>query len=157
MIEVKGMKRVNCNLIQLTRIRSFTNPVIFPSRFFVCLFMVQSLESKVFSERFHFIRITLLRWSHTRRSATTIFRATILALFCNNVASCDARNILPFNSASSILGDSGTVSRVGKNGSESFQFVLYPIDRPWVSKDVLLKTKTKTVSGNIFYQICRFS
>ena len=141
------MKRVNYNVIKLTRIRSFTNPVIFPSRFFVCLFMVHSLESKVFSEGFHFIRITLLRWSHTRRSATTIFRATILALFCNNVASCDARNILPFNSASSILEDSGTVSRVGRNGSESFKFVLYPIDRPWVSKDVLLKTKTKTVSG----------
>ena len=74
-------------------------------------------------------------------------RATILTLFHNNVASCGALNILPLNSASSILGDPGTVSRVGRNGGESFQFVLYPIDLPWVSKDALLKTKTTTVSG----------
>ena len=49
------------------------------------------------------------------------------------------RYILPFNSASSILGDPGTISRVGRNGGESFQFVLYPIDLPWVSKDARLK------------------
>lgn len=60
---------------------------------------------------------------------------------------CDALNILPFNMAASILGVPGTVRRVGRNGDESFQFVLHPIDHPWVSKDVLLKTKTKTVSG----------
>ena len=36
---------------------------------------------------------------------------------------------------------------VGSEETAGFQFVLYPTDRPWVSKDVLLKTKTKTVSG----------
>ena len=86
-------------------------------------FVLYPIDLPWVSQGFHFIRITLLRWSHTRRSATTIFRATILALFCNNVASCDARNILPFNSASSIHGDSGTVSRVGRNGGFSICFI----------------------------------
>ena len=36
---------------------------------------------------------------------------------------------------------------VGSEETAGFPFVLYPTDRPWVSKDVLLKTKTKTVSG----------
>ena len=36
---------------------------------------------------------------------------------------------------------------VGSEETAGFQFVLYPTDRPWVSKDARLKTKTKTVSG----------
>ena len=141
------MQLVNYNVIQLTGIPSPTNPIIFPSSF-QSVYSSFSPQRETFSLRGFILSMLYYQGDHTRDDLPRRFlRATILTLFYNNVASCDALNILPFNSASSILGDPGTISRVGRNGGESFQFVLYPIDLPWVSKDARLKTKTKTVSG----------
>ena len=119
------MQLVNYNVIQLTGIPSPTNPIIFPSSF-QSVYSSFSPQREKFSLRGFILFMLYYQGDHTRDDLPRRFlRATILTLFYNNIASCDALNILPFNSASSILGDPGTISSVGSEETEAKFFNLF--------------------------------